>query len=118
MINVPSDCGQDWEKIVKELKTHVICKINNILKCEIRDYIEEEKVVTPKIIDKQTESFMGALYGTSSNDIKSSFVRHPNFSKTYDNLFFCGGTVHPGGGIPLCLNSAKIVSDLVSKNLS
>ena len=118
MINVPSDCGQDWEKLVKELKTNAICKINNILKCEIRDYIEEEKVVTPKIIDKQTESFMGALYGTSSNDIKSSFVRHPNFSKTYDNLFFCGGTVHPGGGIPLCLNSAKIVSDLVSKNLS
>ena len=116
MINVPSDCGQDWGKIIKELRTYTICKINKILKCEIRDYIEEEKVVTPKIIDKQTESFMGSLYGTSSNDLKSSFVRHPNFSKTYDNLFFCGGTVHPGGGIPLCLNSAKIVSDLVSKN--
>tara|TARA_B100000963_G_scaffold148278_3_gene129305 strand:+ start:168229 stop:169701 length:1473 start_codon:yes stop_codon:yes gene_type:complete len=118
MVNVPSDSGQDWEKIVKKLRNNIIYKINKILKCEIRDYIEEEKVVTPKIIDKQTESFMGALYGNSSNDLKSSFVRHPNFSKTYDNLFFCGGTVHPGGGIPLCLNSAKIVSDLVSKNLT
>ena len=25
--------------------------------------------------------------------------------------FFCGGSVHPGGGIPLCLMSAKIVSN-------
>jgi phytoene dehydrogenase-like protein len=30
-------------------------------------------------------------------------------------LYFCGGSVHPGGGIPLCLNSAKIVAQLVSE---
>jgi phytoene dehydrogenase-like protein len=29
------------------------------------------------------------------------------------NLYFCGGSVHPGGGIPLCLLSAKIVSEMV-----
>jgi len=28
-------------------------------------------------------------------------------------LYFCGGSVHPGGGIPLCLKSAQIVSDLI-----
>ena len=31
------------------------------------------------------------------------------------NLYFCGGSVHPGGGIPLCLLSAKIVSDEFSR---
>ena len=41
----------------------------------------------------------------------SAFLRHPNFSKQIDNLYFCGGSVHPGGGIPLCLLSAQIVSD-------
>ena len=88
MINVPSDSGQDWDGIVKKLRDDTIRKINLILKCSITDYIEEERIVTPKIIDKKTESFMGALYGTSSNSLKSSFVRHPNFSKKYDNLFF------------------------------
>ena len=29
------------------------------------------------------------------------------------NLYFCGGSVHPGGGIPLCLLSGKIVSELI-----
>ena len=36
------------------------------------------------------------------------------FEKNINNLYFCGGSVHPGGGIPLCLNSAKIVSDLIN----
>ena len=42
----------------------------------------------------------------------SSFMRHPNFTKN-KNLFFCGGSVHPGGGIPLAILSSKIVSDLI-----
>jgi diapolycopene oxygenase len=28
-------------------------------------------------------------------------------------LYFCGGSVHPGGGIPLCLLSARIASELI-----
>ena len=43
----------------------------------------------------------------------SSFMRHPNFTKKIKNLFFCGGSVHPGGGIPLAILSSKIVSDLI-----
>jgi len=28
-------------------------------------------------------------------------------------MYFCGGSVHPGGGIPMCLLSSKIVSELI-----
>ena len=72
-----------------------------------------EKILTPVDIESETLSKFGSLYGSSSNSLKSAFVRHPNFSKNINNLYFCGGSVHPGGGIPLCLNSAKIVSDLI-----
>ena len=74
-----------------------------------------EKIITPRIIQKNSKSYMGALYGTSSNDLFSAFLRHPNFSNRIKNLYFCGGSVHPGGGIPLCLLSAKIVDDLIPK---
>ena len=36
-----------------------------------------------------------------------------NFSKKLKGLYFTGVTVHPGGGIPLALNSAKIVERCV-----
>jgi hypothetical protein len=37
----------------------------------------------------------------------AAFLRHPNFHRQIPNLFFVGGSAHPGGGIPLCLLSAK-----------
>ena len=39
-------------------------------------------------------------------------MRHPNQAKRLKNLFFVGGSVHPGG-IPLVLQSAKIVASEV-----
>jgi phytoene dehydrogenase-like protein len=113
MINCPNDNGQNWDKIVKGVRKNVISKINSILKVDISRYIEFEKVFTPKTIEKNTQSYMGSLYGSSSNDYMSAFLRHPNFSSHIENLYFCGGSVHPGGGIPLCLLSAKIVSQLI-----
>ena len=48
----------------------------------------------------------------------AAFLRHANFSSEYSNLFFCGGTVHPGGGIPLALNGAKIVERMVREDFN
>lgn len=113
MINSPNDSGQDWDNVINEVKSNVLKKINKILKVNIEDFIEHEKVYTPKTIETNTQSYMGSLYGSSSNNLMSAFLRHPNFSNKILNLYFCGGSVHPGGGIPLCLLSAKIVSQLI-----
>ena len=111
MINAPYDSEQSWKDITLSLRKIIIQKINAILKTDIEKYIQAEKIYTPQTIETKTQSYKGALYGTSSNSMLSAFLRHPNFSKNIKNLYFCGGSVHPGGGIPLCLLSAKIVSD-------
>ena len=114
LINSPFDSGQDWKKIKKTLRDNIIKKINSTLKVDIESNIVGEKILTPIEIEIETLSKFGALYGSASNSLQSAFIRHPNFSKNINNLYFCGGSVHPGGGIPLCLNSAKIVSDLIN----
>ena len=113
MINSPNDSGQDWDNMIDEVKSNILKKINRLLNIDLEDYIEYEKVYTPKTIESNTQSYMGSLYGSSSNNLMSAFLRHPNFSNKILNLYFCGGSVHPGGGIPLCLLSAKIVSQLI-----
>ena len=115
MINSPNDTGQDWNEIIKTVRKNTINKINRTLNIDIESFIEFEKVFSPKTIEKNTQSHLGSLYGSSSNNKMSAFLRHPNFSKHIQNLYFCGGSVHPGGGIPLCLLSAKIVSELIKK---
>jgi phytoene desaturase len=113
MINAPHDTGQDWKAIAEQLREWVIAKLNRNLETDIAPLIEKEWVMTPDIIAQRTQSHLGALYGASSNDKMAAFLRHPNFSREISNVYFCGGSVHPGGGIPLCLLSAKIVSDLI-----
>ena len=80
---------------------------------DLSSLIQEEEVLTPPQIEQKTSSYLGSLYGSSSNDKIAAFLRHPNFSSKIKNLYFCGGSVHPGGGIPLCLLSAKIATDLI-----
>ncbi len=75
-------------------------------------------MLSPPQLEKQTGSYKGSIYGISSNDRFAAFLRHPNFSKNISGLFFCGGSVHPGGGIPLVILSGKITADLIKKRYS
>jgi len=113
MINTPADYGQDWESVVSQLRKQVLIKIEKMLGTSVSDFIQTETVLTPPLIQEKTQSYRGALYGASSNNSMAAFLRHPNFSRQLPNLYFCGGSVHPGGGIPLCLLSAKIATDLI-----
>lgn len=118
MVNAPANTGQNWNMLKQKVRTTVLQKLSNQLNENIEDLIVTEHTLDPVIIEAQTASYMGSLYGTSSNSKLAAFLRHPNFSSTIKGLYFCGGSVHPGGGIPLCLHGAKIVSNLVlqSKN--
>jgi phytoene desaturase len=113
MVNVPHDQGQDWAALTAQVRRLVLRKLSQALGVEVEPLIRAEKTWTPPGIAADTSSFGGALYGSSSNKPLAAFLRHPNFSGRLDGLYFCGGSVHPGGGIPLCLLSARIVAGLI-----
>lgn len=113
MINVPSVYKQDWDKLIKYARQNIINKINRQLNTNIEPLIVFEDVLSPQLIQDKTNSYKGSLYGTASNNKFAAFFRHKNFSTEYKGLYFVGGSVHPGGGIPLALSSAKIVDKLV-----
>ncbi|MEL6852913.1 MAG: 1-hydroxycarotenoid 3,4-desaturase CrtD, partial [Bacteroidota bacterium] len=115
MINVPPQNGQNWDALVAQARKHIIAKLSRMLGRDIESLISSESVLDPRRIEAETSSYQGALYGNSSNNRFAAFLRHPNFSPRIKGLYFCGGSVHPGGGIPLCLLSARIVSDLIEK---
>lgn len=116
MVNVPSNTGQDWDEIIARTRANIILKVSKLLNKDIEPLIAYESILDPRTIESNTQSYQGALYGASSNNKFAAFLRHPNFKRTIKNLYFCGGSVHPGGGIPLCLLSGKIVSELITKS--
>lgn len=113
MMNAPNDVGQDWDEMIARTRKNVLHKLSKMLGTEIEPLIQEESLLDPRLIEARTASYQGSLYGASSNGLFASFIRHPNFSQNIKGLYFCGGSVHPGGGIPLCLLSGKIVADLI-----
>ncbi len=115
MINVPSNTNQNWDELIEKARKSILKKLSRLLNIDIEPLIEFEQILEPRTIESRTQSYQGALYGASSNNKFAAFLRHPNFKSNIKGLYFCGGSVHPGGGIPLCLLSGKIVADLIEQ---
>ena len=115
MVNAPCNVGQDWDLLIQQTKVRIIQKFKAFFGTDLSDHIVCEQILDPRTIESKTSSYMGSLYGTSSNNKWAAFLRHPNKSPHYENLFFAGGSVHPGGGIPLCLRSGQIAANLILK---
>lgn len=115
MVNAPNNQNHIQEKEIKEVRNFIIQKLNKHLNADIKRSIEFERVLSPSDIENKTGSYLGSIYGIASNNRMSAFKRQPNKSKSIKNLYFCGGSAHPGGGIPLVILSGKIVADIISK---
>lgn len=113
MVNAPAISDADWDHEINVLRSNVIAKLSRMLGKDISAAIQVEAVITPAGIQNRTDSYLGSLYGTSSNSKWAAFLRHPNKKNSLEGLYFTGGSVHPGGGIPLCLKSAAIVSNMI-----
>lgn len=118
MVNAPYISNQSWEVEINSAREQILKKINSTLGIKIDEKIIGEKILSPLDIQNKTGSYRGSIYGISSNKRTAAFLRQSNKSKTYKNLYFCGGSAHPGGGIPLVILSGKIVSDLIKKDYS
>ena len=117
MINAPADIGQNWNELIAQSRQHILEKLERMTGKKLSENIISEQILAPPDIFKQTGSINGSLYGSSSNSRYASFNRHANFRSDISGLYFVGGSVHPGGGIPLCLSSASIVAGLVKEQL-
>jgi phytoene desaturase len=109
IVTAPNHQGQDWEALVAQTRKNVFEKVKRMLNIDVEKLIECEEVLTPPAIEQKYRSAFGAVFGNSSNSKFAAFLRHPNFSRKIKGLYFVGGSVHPGSGIPMCLNSAKIM---------
>ncbi len=114
LINAPSTSkNTDWSAEKNAYAEKIIEKLENFGLEGLRDSIVLKHIITPADFEKKYQANRGSIYGVSSNGILSAFMRVPNRAKDIENLYFVGGTTHPGGGMPLVLLSGKMVCDLI-----
>ena len=62
MVNVPHNTSGEPIQYVKDMRQHIVAKINRVLKTDIESYIEVEDVLDPYMIEQRTGSSGGSLY--------------------------------------------------------
>lgn len=131
-VAVPSDAPENCQNLFVMVNTPAGIEVTEAYKERIRraffkrlelhtgitieSHLVSESNWATQDIESITGSFQGAIYGPATNHTMDTFKRHGNVQKTLPNVYFCGGTVHPGGGIPLVLRSAKIVEQLITND--
>ncbi|MGD6858328.1 phytoene desaturase family protein [Bacillus infantis] len=96
---------QDYEQFAEK----VLIKLERMGLHDLRENIVTKDVWTPEDIRRMYGSDRGAIYGTVSDRKKNKGFKHPKQSERYNNLYFVGGTVNPGGGMPMVTLSGQLV---------
>ena len=78
--------------------------------------IVHREQITPADIESRYRTPGGAIYGTSSNGRAAAFLR-PGNRGPLERLYLCGGSSHPGGGLPLVAMSGAIAAGLCAGDL-
>jgi phytoene desaturase len=104
----------DWDAETDRLREITLKKLK-AFGYDIKSYISLEKSFSPTTFLKLYASNKGSIYGISSNTRVSAFMRPANRSRKIQGLYFAGGSVHPGGGIPLVILSGKMAAELIAK---
>lgn len=82
----------------------------------IRSHLVEERVFTSAFLKDSFNAYRGALYGPSSHRKADAFLRPSNASPDVENLFFIGGSTHPGGGSPIVtMGGQNLAKRLINK---
>ncbi|GAB3068037.1 phytoene desaturase family protein [Salinicoccus sesuvii] len=92
----------------------VLKKLEDMGLTDLRKHIVSEYMLTPHDIQSLYFSDHGAIYGTISDRKKNRGFKHPKKAKDISNLYFVGGTVNPGGGMPMVTLSGQQVGAMIA----
>lgn len=96
------------------LKERVLDKLERMGLENLRQHITFEHFWTPVDIEREYLSNGGSIYGVVSDRFKNLAFKAPKQSKLYPNLFFVGGSVNPGGGMPMVVLCGQNVAKAVA----
>jgi phytoene desaturase len=115
--HIDEKCDQDWQEIKQSAHEAVIRRLKEAGMTDIKEHIKFEICFMPKTFESYCNVANGSVFGSLSHTIfQMGYFRPHNRHRKYKNLYFTGGSTHPGNGIPLVLLSAKLTSERIIKD--
>ncbi|NJR44257.1 hypothetical protein HC761_02185 [bacterium] len=95
----------------------VLQQLQDRLMPELMDNLTTQFELTPDYFERELGSQFGAGFSISPTLRQSAYFRFHNRCPHVQGLYLCGAGTHPGAGVPGVLSSAKVVENLLKKDL-
>lgn len=117
LVPVPNNfSGINWGETAEPFRDMVLDMISEKLGvADIRDYIEEERMMTPDNWANDIGVYKGATFNLGHQLSQMLAFRPRNKFEELDQCWLVGGGTHPGSGLPIILESARITANGILK---
>lgn len=97
-----------------KLKELCIDKLERMGLTDLRKHIVVEDFWTPFDIQEKYASNRGSIYGVVCDRTRNFAFKAPKQSPDFRNLYFVGGSVNPGGGMPMVTLCGQHVARMIA----
>lgn len=113
MAPVPNNFSAiDWDKEGAEFRKLMIKIVEEKLGIDnLESYIEEEKIISPKDWEEDIHVYKGATFNLGHQLSQMLYLRPHNKFEELDHCWLVGGGTHPGSGLPIIVESARITAN-------
>jgi diapolycopene oxygenase len=101
----------------RAFRERVLIKLENMGLTDLRNHIVCEETWTPLDIEAHYYSNRGSVYGVVSDRFKNLGFKAPQRDRLLSNVYYVGGSVNPGGGMPMVTLSGQLVRDKILADL-
>jgi phytoene desaturase len=109
--------NQDWNTLKEKTRIALIKRLKQLGLEDIEEHIKFEICYTPESWETACNISRGSVFGSLAHNLmQMGYFRPHNQHNRYKNLYFVGGSTHPGNGIPNVLLSAKLTSERILNN--
>jgi len=107
----------DWKKERARYRGLALRQLEKLGIKDIESRIRFERVVTPADWESKVDIYRGATFNLAHSFSQMLHLRPQNRFEEFDRMYLVGGGTHPGSGLPVIFESARISSRLVLKDL-
>lgn len=107
----------DWKSQTPMFRKRVLHQMSKIGIHDIEDRIRYEKIVTPDDWQNTYQVFRGATFNLAHNLGQMLHARPRNHFNDLQQVYLVGGGTHPGSGLPVIYESARISARLMCEAL-
>ena len=113
LVPVPNNMsGIDWSEKAGPFRDMVLNMVADKLGVkDIWEYIEEERMITPADWERDIHVYKGATFNLGHQLSQMLVFRPRNKFEELDHCWLVGGGTHPGSGLPIILESARITAN-------